>query len=446
MADALAERLSAPLDAARAAADALAHPEKAAGRLGKATYGLGAMLRAGLQGAPASPYNVTIGPHRRFAWADGDLAQFKAIKDALGGSVNDVVLAAVTGALRTHMQANGHEVDGIELKAMVPVSIRAEAERGALGNRVTSMFAPLPVYADDPVERFEIVHEAMQGLKESGQAVGAEMLTQLAGFAPPTVLSQASRLQSSQRAFNVVVTNVPGPQFPLYMLGRRLLRIYPQVPLVRNTALGIAIMSYDGTLNFGLLGDYDALPDLDDLAARPARRDRRARRGGGRGEEDPRQGLVRRVLGGLLIVVLSLAAVLAVVLILQSRDDAEVGRASGPGEKVEARCPDQPAGVTRDSRPLSEDQIRQATSLGNVVLRYSGSRPPAALRELQDELTGPFDAEIAAAGQAVILAGGGKTVEALAWGRRLRARTPGDPALRTFAEAWLGEGAPKPCG
>ena len=196
------------------------------------------------------------------------------------------------------MQANGHEVDGIELKAMVPVSIRAEAERGALGNRVTSMFAPLPVYADDPVERFEIVHEAMQGLKESGQAVGAELLTQLAGFAPPTVLSQASRLQSSQRAFNVVVTNVPGPQFPLYMLGRRLLRIYPQVPLVRNTALGIAIMSYDGTLNFGLLGDYDALPDLDDLAARAARRDRRARRRGGRGERarKPRvKTLVRRV-------------------------------------------------------------------------------------------------------------------------------------------------------
>ncbi len=266
MADALAERMSAPLDAARLAADAFAHPEKAAEVVGKAAYGLGAMLRAGLQGAPASPYNVHIGPHRRFAWADGDLAQFKAIKDALGGTVNDVVLTVVTGALRTHMEANGHAVDGVELKAMVPVSVRAEAERGALGNRVTSMFAPLPVYAADPVERFGIVHEAMQGLKESGQAVGAELLTQLTGFAPPTVLSQASRLQSQQRAFNVVVTNVPGPQFPLYMLGRKLLRIYPQVPLVRNTALGIAIMSYDGTLNFGLLGDYDALPDLDDLA------------------------------------------------------------------------------------------------------------------------------------------------------------------------------------
>jgi diacylglycerol O-acyltransferase / wax synthase len=267
VADSLSERASAPLGAARLAADVIAHPERAAGQLGKAVAGLGAVLGASLQGAPASPYNVKIGPHRRFAWVDGDLAQFKAIKAALGGSVNDVVLSVVAGALRSHMQANGDEVDGIELKAMVPMSVRAEAERGALGNRVTAMYAPLPVYAGDPVERFQIVHEAMKGLKESGQAVGAEMLTQLAGFAPPTVLAQASRLQSSQRAFNVVVTNVPGPQFPLYMLGRRLLRIYPQVPLIRNTALGIAIMSYDGTLNFGLLSDYDALPDLDDLAA-----------------------------------------------------------------------------------------------------------------------------------------------------------------------------------
>ena len=152
-----------------------------------------------------------------------------------------------------------------------------------------------------------------------------------------------------------------------------------------------------------------------------------------------------RLLRGLLVVVISLAAVVAGVLLLQSRDDAEVGGATGPGEKVEARCPGAPTGITRDARALSEDQIRQALSRGNVVLRYHGTRPPAALRELQDELTGPFDAEIAAAGQAVILAGGGKTVEALAWGRRLRARSPGDQQLRTFAEAWLGEGAPEPC-
>jgi hypothetical protein len=154
---------------------------------------------------------------------------------------------------------------------------------------------------------------------------------------------------------------------------------------------------------------------------------------------------VRRILGGLLILVVSLAAVAAAVLILQSRDQGNVGGATGPGEKVVARCPDKPTGITHDARPLSDDQVRQALSLGNVVLRYRGSRPPDALRQIQDELTGPFDAEIAAAGQAVILAGGGQTLEALAWGRRLRAGTPGDAQLQTFAEAWLGAGAPHPC-
>ena len=150
---------------------------------------------------------------------------------------------------------------------MVPVSVRAEAERGALGNKVSTMYAPLPIGLADPIARFRTVHEAMSGLKESGQAVGAELLTSLADFAPPTILAQAARLQAVQRMFNLTVTNVPGPQFPLYLLGRRLRRIYPQVPLAENCALGIAIMSYDGRIDFGLLGDYDALPDLEDVAA-----------------------------------------------------------------------------------------------------------------------------------------------------------------------------------
>jgi diacylglycerol O-acyltransferase / wax synthase len=267
VADALAERATAPLDYARAAGEAIARPEHAFGQVGRALGGLGAMLSAGLQGAPESPYNTQIGPHRRFAWVDGDLAHFKAVKSALGGTINDVVLTVVAGALRTHMLANGHDVEDVELKAMVPMSVRLETQRGALGNRVTAMYAPLPVGAAEPLERFRIVHEAMAGLKESGQAVGAELLTQLAGFAPPTVLAQAARLQSRQRVFNLTVTNVPGPQFPLYLLGKRLLRIYPQVPLAGNTALGIAIMSYDGSISFGLLADFDAVPDLDDLAA-----------------------------------------------------------------------------------------------------------------------------------------------------------------------------------
>jgi WS/DGAT/MGAT family acyltransferase len=267
MADALAERASAPLDAVRVAFDALSHPEKAAEQLGRAAYGFGAMLRAGLQGAPPSPYNVPIGPHRRFAWAETDLARLKAVKAAHGGTVNDAVLTIVAGALRAHLFRRGRDPERIELKAMVPISVRAEAERGALGNRVAAMYAPLPVGIPEPLERFRFVRAAMAGLKDSGQAVGAEAITRLAGVAAPTVLDQAARLQTRQRFFNLTVTNVPGPQFPLYVLGRRLEAFYPQVPLVLNTALGIAVMSYDGRVFFGLLGDYDGMADLDAFAA-----------------------------------------------------------------------------------------------------------------------------------------------------------------------------------
>jgi WS/DGAT/MGAT family acyltransferase len=267
LATSLAERASGPMDALRALGTAVRRPEKALSQSGRAAGGLAAMAAAGLAGAPPSPLNVRIGPHRRFAWVEAELDRFKAIKSSLGGTVNDVVLAVVSGALREFVIGRGRDVDGLELKAMVPVSVRAETERGALGNRVAAMYAPLPVHAADPLDRFRIVHEAMAGLKESGQAVGAEVITRLAGFAAPTVLDQAARLQARQRFFNVTVTNVPGPQFPLYLQGRKLRAFYPQVPLTLNTALGIAIMSYDGRLFFGLLGDYDALPELDDVAA-----------------------------------------------------------------------------------------------------------------------------------------------------------------------------------
>jgi diacylglycerol O-acyltransferase / wax synthase len=265
LADALRERASAPLGIARAAAEAVARPQNALAAGATALGGLASLAQAGVAGAPRSPLNVKIGPHRRFAWVDGDLATFKAIKGALGGTVNDVVLTVVTGALRSHFLAHGYDTD-VELKAMVPVSVRAESERGALGNKVAAMYAPLPIGLEDPIARFRAVHEAMRGLKESGQAVGAETLTALADFAPPTILSQAARIQAVQRFFNVTVTNVPGPQFPLYLLGRPLSRLYPLVPIVENATLGIAIMSYNGRIDFGLVSDYDALPDLDDIA------------------------------------------------------------------------------------------------------------------------------------------------------------------------------------
>jgi hypothetical protein len=148
----------------------------------------------------------------------------------------------------------------------VPVSVRAPGEGGSLGNQIVAMRGPLPVYVDDPVARLRVVRQGMGELKESKMAVGAAVLAGAQGFAPPTVLAQASRLNFSTRLFNLIVTNVPGPQFPLYVAGRRMVDLYPIAFLPKDHALAIAIMSYDGQLNFGLLGDYDALPDIDALA------------------------------------------------------------------------------------------------------------------------------------------------------------------------------------
>ncbi len=267
LADALLERATVPAEMVRGARAMLRAPRRAAKRLRKGAGGLLAATLPGLeQPAPHTPLNVEIGPHRRYTWVDAELARFKAIKDALGGTLNDVVLSAVSLALGAHLRDHGYDTDELVLKAMVPVSTRAELERGALGNRVSAMWAPLPVGLADAAECHAYVREALADLKSSGQAVGAEVLTNLAGFAPPTILSQAARLQARQRYFNIVVTNVPGPQFPLYMLGRRLTSLYPVVPLARRQALGIAVMSYDGRLGFGLLADYDAVPELEEVA------------------------------------------------------------------------------------------------------------------------------------------------------------------------------------
>jgi diacylglycerol O-acyltransferase / wax synthase len=266
LAEALLERTTLPAEIARSLRAAFRGPRRIAEGVRDAAVGVGAMAWAGLNAAPASPYNKSIGPHRRFTWARADLAHLKAIKDELGGTVNDVVLATVAGALGRHLRRRGENTDGLELKAMVPVSVRSDIERGALGNRVAAMMAPLPVWCQEPVARLDIVREELKGLKSGGQAVGAQVLTDLSGFAPPTIMDQASRLMARQRFFNLVVTNVPGPQIPLYLLGRRMLDPFPMVPLVKNQGLGIALLSYDGRINFGLVGDYDLLWDLDDLA------------------------------------------------------------------------------------------------------------------------------------------------------------------------------------
>jgi WS/DGAT/MGAT family acyltransferase len=265
-AEALVERATVPAEIVRGARALVRGPRRIAQSALGSAAGVGSMVRAGLRPAPKTPYNEHIGPHRRFTWVRMQLADVKSIKNALGGTVNDVMLATVTGALRRHLQRRGFDVAGVELKAMVPVSVRPQEARGTLGNQVAAMMAPLPVGIDGAVERIERISDSMAHLKSGGQAVGAQVLTELTGFAPPNIMSQAARVVARQRMFNLVVTNVPGPQFPLYMMGRELEGLFPMVPLAPNQAVGIAIMSYNGTINFGLVGDFDLMADLDDLA------------------------------------------------------------------------------------------------------------------------------------------------------------------------------------
>jgi diacylglycerol O-acyltransferase / wax synthase len=258
--------LGTPLRLARRLEHAIQHPQAAVRQLAEAAEGVGEIGWAFANPAPTVPLNADIGSHRRFTWVRSDLGQMKRIKNELGGTVNDVVLAVVAGAIRDWLHGRGIRTEGLELRAQVPVSIRAEGERGQLGNRLAVMRAPLPVYIADPVRRLETVTRAMQGLKQSKQALGAEVITRFNDFAPPTLLAQAARINFSTRLFNLVVTNVPGPQMPLYVLGRELEDIFPVGFLPPHQALFVAIMSYNGGVNFGLLADYDSMDDVEVIA------------------------------------------------------------------------------------------------------------------------------------------------------------------------------------
>jgi diacylglycerol O-acyltransferase len=246
--------------------NALSRPGSSAEILRDAAEGLGELVWAGLNPAPETPLNVEIGPHRRYIVVRQRLADYKQVKDALGGSVNDVVLTVVSGALADWLHSRGVQTRGLEMRALVPVSVRGDANRGTLGNQLTALRGPLPVYIEDPVARLRFVRHAMDGLKESKQAVGAATLAAVNSLAPPTILAQASRLNFSTRLFNMLVTNVPGPQVPLYLLGRELRDLFPVAFLPERHALAVAIMSYNGSLDFGLLADYDALPDVAVIA------------------------------------------------------------------------------------------------------------------------------------------------------------------------------------
>ena len=265
--EALLERAMNAGELVRPLRTAVRRPRTAVCRIAESVVGAGALVWAGLQPAPPTPYNASqVGPDRRLTWTRASLDDMKAIKNTLGGTVNDVVLTVVTLALRRHLMRRGEDIDDLELKAFVPVSVRTEDQRGTLGNQVSGMVTTLPVSSADPAQCLATISAQMRVVKHSGQAIGAQALTELSGFAPPTLLHEAYRLVTRQRFVNLVVTNVPGPQFPLYLADRELTDMFPIVPLGANLNLGIAVVSYNGALNFGLVGDFVVMHDLEDLA------------------------------------------------------------------------------------------------------------------------------------------------------------------------------------
>jgi diacylglycerol O-acyltransferase / wax synthase len=218
----------------------------------------------------ASSLTGAIGPHRRWSWAQVRLSDVKRVRTALGGTVNDVVLTLITNGFRELLLSRGEDVPEDQvIRTMVPVSVRGKGEHGVYNNRVSAVFAGLPVGLTEPVRRLERIRAEMDGIKESKQAVAGDVLTSISGFAPPLLLALGSRLVTLSPRLNMhtATTNVPGPQQPVQTLGRRMLESYPFVPVVGSIRIVVAIFSYDGGLYFGVTGDYDGAPDIDVLTA-----------------------------------------------------------------------------------------------------------------------------------------------------------------------------------
>jgi diacylglycerol O-acyltransferase len=265
VAHALAQRAASPYEGMRTALAAVRGPR----RVGRDALEVGRGLINLRPAVAPGPQTSLNGPHRTWDWARSELAEIKAIRQAHGGTVNDVVLTAITGGFRELLLARGEPVQDRTIRTLVPVSVRAQHERGTYNNKVSAMFAELPVGIEHPVGRLNAVRAQMERLKRSGQAVAAERLTALSGFAPAMLLALGGRVGSRipQRAVNTVTTNVPGPQHSLYLCGRRMLEAFPFVPLGGSVRVGVAIFSYDGAVNFGVTGDRDTAADIGVLCA-----------------------------------------------------------------------------------------------------------------------------------------------------------------------------------
>jgi diacylglycerol O-acyltransferase / wax synthase len=232
------------------------------------------VFRFGRHLASTPPLSIegAIGPHRVWAHSSVRIDDIRAIRHAFGGTLNDVVLAAVAGGYRELLIRRGEDADHAVLRSLVPVSVRSEDARGVPGNQVSAFLYELPIHLADPVERLRVVHKEMRDLKESHMADAGEAAATIGELAPPMIVGLVTRVGSRimhrlpQRSVNTVTTNVPGPQFPLYCLGREMLEYYPYVPLSHGVRVGTAVLSYNGRLAFGITGDFDTAPDIGLLA------------------------------------------------------------------------------------------------------------------------------------------------------------------------------------
>lgn len=252
--------------AARAGLYAARHPGRLRDAFLQAKAMADVVIHDEVVAAPGCSLNAPLSPGRGYRVVTADLAELKQIKEALGGTVNDVILSAVTGGLRTLLLERGEEIQAPGLRAMVPVSLRTAAERFGMGNKVSTLFVHLPVMEPDAGHRYLLIKGETTDLKSGGQAAGAGELVAIGGLAPPMLHSLFVRSALATRLFNVTVTNVPGPQVPLYAFGARMEEVWPLVPLAAAHTVGIAVASYDGKVFFGVSAD-EGVNDLDDLTA-----------------------------------------------------------------------------------------------------------------------------------------------------------------------------------
>lgn len=220
-----------------------------------------------LQPAPSTPFNRAVGEGRCYAVVPMSFAELREIRSVLGGTLNDVVLSILSGGLGAYLRYREQETDGVELRAMIPVNVRSANSKEALGNQVSMMIAPLPIGLTDAVERHRAVTARMGSLKEANQAGGFALMSRLTESVPANLQALAAMwTPATQPLFNVVCTNVPGPQVPLYIVGRRLETLWPLLPLSMGLGLGVALTSYNGALYWGLTGDPELVPDIDETA------------------------------------------------------------------------------------------------------------------------------------------------------------------------------------